>query len=223
MKGRHEHKFYINVADCVLLRSRLNVVANLDKNVGEDGTYRIRSLYFDNYADKAVIEKLQGLSRREKFRIRYYNDNTDFIRLEKKYKINNLTYKEQAPITKHQCQQISKGDYACLKEDKHPLLLELYSKMHFQMLRPHAVVDYNREVYVYQAGNVRVTFDNDIRMSKSIYRFLDLQLVTVPTTANATILEIKYDGFLPDVLRKIVNLDQRSQTEFSKYVVSKFV
>ena len=222
MKGRHEHKFYINMADCIQLRSKLNVVANLDKNVGEDGTYRIRSLYFDNYTDKAVIEKLQGLSRREKFRIRYYNDNTDFIRLEKKYKTNNLTYKEQAPITKHQCQQILEGNYECLKENNHPLLLELYSKMHFQALRPHAVVDYTREVYIYKAGNVRITFDSNIRMSNSVNRFLDSQLATIPA-ANAIILEVKYDGFLPDVLRKIVNIDQRSQTEFSKYVVAKFV
>ena len=222
MKGRHEHKFYINTADCIQLRSKLNIVANLDKNVGEDGTYRIRSLYFDNYADKMVTEKLKGLSRREKFRIRYYNNNTDFIRLEKKYKINTLTYKKQALFTKHQCQQILEGRYECLKEDNHPQLFELYSKMHFHALRPHKVVDYTREVYIYKAGNVRVTFDSDIRMSSSVNNFLSPNLATIPAT-NAIILEIKYDGFLPDVLRKIVNIDQRSQTEFSKYVVSKLV
>jgi len=222
MKGRHEHKYHINQADCIQLRSKLKFVANLDKNVGKDGTYRIRSLYFDNYADKMVTEKLQGLSRREKFRIRYYNDNTDFIRLEKKYKNNNLTYKEIVPITKHQCQQILNGDYSCLKESDNPLLLEVYSKMHFHLLRPHTVVDYTREVYVYKAGNVRITFDSDIRMSNNVNGFLDTQLSTIPA-ANVIILEVKYDGFLPDVLRKIVNINQRNQTEFSKYVVSKLV
>ena len=222
MKGRHEHKFYINQADCIQLRSKLKVIANLDENVGEGGTYRIRSLYFDNYADKKVTEKLQGLSRREKFRIRYYNTDTDFINLEKKYKINHLTYKEKASLTRYQCQQILGGDYACLKENNLPLLIELYSKMHFHVLRPHTIVDYTREVYIYKAGNVRITFDSDIRMSRSVNRFLDPQLATIPT-ANAIILEIKYDGFLPDVLRKIVNMNQRSQTEFSKYVVSKLV
>jgi len=222
MKGRHEHKFYINMADCRLLRSRLKVVAKLDTNVGEDGTYLIRSLYFDNYADKAVDEKLQGISRREKFRIRYYNDNINFIQLEKKYKINNLTYKVQVPITDCQVLRILAGNYECLKEDEHPLLLELYSKMHFEVLRPRTIVDYTREVYIYEAGNVRITFDSDIRTSSSINRFLDSQHVTIPAT-TAIILEVKYDGFLPDVLRKIVNIDQRSQTEFSKYIVARFV
>jgi len=222
MKGRHEHKFYINLADCIQLRSKLKVVANLDENVGEGGTYRIRSLYFDNYDDKMVTEKLQGLSRREKFRIRYYNNNIDFINLEKKYKINHLTYKEKASLSKHDCQQILDGDYTPLKESNQPLLLELYSKIHFHILRPHTVVDYTREVYVYKAGNVRINFDSDIRMSNSVNRFLDTKLVTIPA-ANAIILEIKYDGFLPDILRKIININGRSQTEFSKYVVSKLV
>jgi len=222
MKGRHEYKFYINLADCMQLRSKLKVVANLDENVGEGGTYRIRSLYFDNYADKMVTEKLQGLSRREKFRIRFYNNDTDFINLEKKYKINHLTYKEKASLSKHQCQQILDGDYTCLMESNQPLLLELYSKMYFHVLRPHTLVDYIREVYVYKAGNVRITFDSDIRMSSSVNRFLDTELATIPA-ANAIILEIKYDGFLPDVLCKIVNINGRSQTEFSKYVVSKLV
>ena len=222
MKGRHEHKFYINDADCAVLRGRLNVVAKLDTNVGEDGTYLIRSLYFDNYADKAVDEKLQGLSRREKFRIRYYNDNTNFIRLEKKSKINNLTYKEQAPLTKQQVQQVLAGDYECLKKDEHPLLLEFYAKIHFEALRPRTIVDYTREVYIYEAGNVRITFDSNIRTSSNVNRFLDSNYVTLPA-ANAIILEVKYDGFLPDIIRMIVNINQRSQTEFSKYVASRFV
>lgn len=162
MKGRHEHKYYINQADCAILRSRLKVVARLDTNVGVDGTYLIRSLYFDNYLDKAVDEKLQGISRREKWRIRYYNDNTDFIRLEKKYKINNLTYKVQAPLTKQQVEQLLTGNYEFLKASAQPLLLELYAKMHFEALRPRTIVDYTREVYIYDAGNVRITFDSDV-------------------------------------------------------------
>ncbi|NLB18282.1 MAG: VTC domain-containing protein, partial [Syntrophomonadaceae bacterium] len=81
------------------IRARLKYVAQLDKNsVGASG-YKIRSLYFDNYADKAVTEKLSGLSRREKFRLRYYNDDPFFIRLEKKAKSNRLCYKENSLIT----------------------------------------------------------------------------------------------------------------------------
>ena len=115
-KGRHEHKLYINMADYIQLSSQLKHIAQLDKNSLENTGYKIRSLYFDNYSDKAVVEKLSGLSRREKFRIRLYNDDSSFIRLEKKSKANKLGYKEKAPITKTQCENILAGRIDVLKE-----------------------------------------------------------------------------------------------------------
>lgn len=222
MKGRHEHKFYINHADYLQLRSRLRIVASPDKNSGEKGGYKIRSLYFDNYADKAVMEKQAGVNRREKFRIRYYNNNNEFIRLEKKSKVNNLTYKTSTPITKQQCESLLLGDYASLKNEDESLMLELYTKIHTELLRPKNIVDYEREVYVYPVGNVRITFDKNIRMSNSIKQFLDFDSAMIPS-ANAFILEIKYDGFLPAVIGDMLQIDRRTQTEFSKYVVSRMV
>jgi len=222
MKGRHEHKFYINHADYFQLRSRLRAIAQADKNTDKNGGYKIRSLYFDNYADKAVMEKQAGINRREKFRIRYYNDNPEFMRLEKKSKMNMLTYKTTTPITKQQCESLILGDYKCLKDEKTPLMLELYTKIHTELLRPKNIVDYEREVYVYPIGNVRITFDQNVRMSNSIRQFLVPNSVMIPS-ANAFILEIKYDGFLPEVIRHILQIDRRIQTEFSKYVVSRMV
>ena len=222
MKGRHEHKFYINQADYFQLRSRLRVIAKADQHTDENGGYKIRSLYLDNYADKAVMEKQAGINRREKYRIRYYNDNTDFIRLEKKSKANMLTFKTTTPITKQQCQSLLSGNYKCLKDENVPLMMELYTKMHTELLRPKNIVDYEREVYVYPAGNVRITFDRHIRMTNSVGQFLEPGAVMIPS-ANAFILEIKYDGFLPEIIRNILQIDRRMQTEFSKYVVARMV
>jgi len=222
MKGRQEHKFYINYADYVTLRSRLRAIAQADKHTNKDGGYKIRSLYFDNYMDKAVTEKLAGISRREKFRIRYYNDNIDFIRLEKKAKVNRLTYKESVRITKEQCAEILSGNYECLNNEGSSLMLELYAKIRSQALRPKNIVDYDREVYVYPTGNVRITFDSKVRMSNSVHEFLYPNSVTI-LAANAIILEVKYDGFLPEIIQNIIQVDQRNQTEFSKYVVSRMV
>jgi len=222
MKGRNEHKFYINYADYLTLRSRLRVFAQTDKNTNESGGYKVRSLYFDNYMDKVVTEKLSGIGKREKFRIRYYNDNIDFIRLEKKSKNNRLTYKENAPITKGQCAEVLSGNYECLNNENIPLMMELYTKMHTQVLRPKNIVDYDREVYVYPTGNVRITLDKKVRTSNNVNDFLNPHSMTI-LAATAIILEVKYDGFLPDVLRDIVQINQRNQTEFSKYVVARLV
>lgn len=85
-RGRHELKHYINYADVLQLRSRLLFVASLDENAAEGNGYRVKSLYFDNFNDKALKEKIDGVNEREKFRLRRYNDDKSFIRLEKKSK-----------------------------------------------------------------------------------------------------------------------------------------
>ena len=221
MKGRHELKFYINHLDRIELRTKLRAFAKSDENA-TDGGYKIRSLYFDNYMDKAVHEKLSGQSKREKFRLRYYNNDTSFIRLEKKSKSNQLVYKEDAAITAQQCNDLLANNYNFLKLSKHSLFKELYTKIRHQLLQPKNIVDYYREVYIYATGNVRITIDSHIKTSNNVAGFLNQELITVPA-ANAIILEVKYDGFIPDVIRNIVQLDSRHQTEFSKYVVARFV
>jgi len=224
MNGRHELKHYINAADYAQLRARLRAVTKPDEHAGADGIYKVRSLYFDNYSDKAVTEKLAGLSKREKFRLRYYNDDTSFIRLEKKSKANRLAYKESAVITEEQCRALLSGDYCCLKSAGQPLLMELYTKIRYHSLRPKNIVEYYREAYVYRAGNVRVTFDSGVRMSNSVAGFLNPRLSTIPASgAGSMILEIKYDGFLPNVLRDLLQIGYRNQTEFSKYVAARLV
>lgn len=221
-KGRHEHKLNINYSDYMQLSSKLRHIADFDENASDDGSYIIRSLYFDNYADKAVIEKLSGASRREKFRIRFYNNDPSFIRLEKKSKANRLCYKKNAPITLAQCEGILDGNLGLLKESGQALMMELYTKMHYQNLRPRTIVDYKRETYVYPAGNVRITFDSNIRTSNNAGGLFNPELVTIPA-ANAIVLEIKYDGFIPEIIRQLVRVDSRNETEFSKYVVSRLI
>jgi len=220
--GRHELKFYINPSDYAQARARLRAVAKPDGYAFADGCYTVRSLYFDNYADKAIVEKLSGLSRREKYRLRYYNYDASFIRLERKSKANRLAYKEEAMITDELCSALLAGDHSRLKQPDAPLLMELYSKTRSQMLRPRNIVDYRREAFIYRSGNVRVTFDSGIRTSNNAAGFLDPKLVTIPVT-NTIVMEIKYDGFLPDIIRDLIKINNRNQTEFSKYVAARLV
>ena len=134
-----------------------------DRHAGPDGAYRIRSIYFDNYRDQALAEKLQGVRDREKFRIRFYDLNPNMIKLEKKAKRNRLYYKSAARLSLEECERLLAGDGAFLLARGEPLLAEMYAKIKGNLLRPRTVVDYLREPYVYTPGNVRVTFDSDIR------------------------------------------------------------
>ncbi len=217
-KLRHELKHSINYADYIALRQRLKLIARQDPNVDEDGKYRIRSLYFDNFNNKALMEKINGINNREKFRIRYYNDDYSFIRLEKKGKINGLCFKRSAKLTFNQCNMLLEGELEWMKKSWDPLLLEFYSKINCQQLRPRTLVDYVREPYIYEPGNVRITIDTEIKTGLNSRELFNKVLPTLKTNSrDLIILEVKYDEFLPNVIRDIIQIDNRRGAAFSKY------
>jgi len=218
MKYRHEAKIEINYSDFLVLRQRLLTVLQKDSHA-VDGKYEIRSLYFDNATDKALREKIDGVNMREKFRIRMYNGDVSCIKLEKKSKINGLCQKSSVCITQEQASAIIKGDCEWMKNGNEPLIMELYIKMKTQGLKPKTIVDYTREPFVYAPGNVRVTLDYNIRTGICTTDFLNLSCVTVPANNDAIILEVKWDEFLPDIIRDIVHVKDTRTSAFSKYAV----
>ena len=216
MVYRHELKHEINNADLLTLRLRLRSIMQCDP-YAIDGKYTIRSLYFDTLSDTALREKLDGVSVREKFRIRYYNGNIQEIHLEKKSKLNSLGNKQSAAITVKEAQAIVDGNLDRMKEHPHGLVRELYAKMQTTGLRPKTIVDYTREPFVYAPGNVRVTFDYNIRTGLSCTDFLNWDCVTIPAGNAPIIMEVKWDNFLPDIIRDAVQLPSRHAGAFSKY------
>ena len=213
---RHEIKHYLNRADLLAIRQRLRAVMEPDPHA-VDGCYFIRSLYFDNLRDKALREKLDGVNKREKFRIRYYNGDPSVIHLEKKSKRGGLGTKYSAPLSGDETRRILEGDLAWMLNSPHSLVQELYCKMLDQGLRPKTIVDYTREPYIYAPGNVRVTLDYDIRTGLSCMDFLDPDCPTIPAGDAPILLEVKWDEFLPDIIRDIVQLPGRHASAFSKY------
>jgi hypothetical protein len=216
MKYRHEWKHEINSADRLVLISRLSAVMKRDRH-SIDGAYRIRSIYFDTPEDKALREKIDGVNIREKFRIRFYNGDTSFIVLEKKSKVNGLCAKESCRISAEEAQKIGDGDIQWMLSDERPLCKELYSKMKSQRLAPKTIVDYTRDPFVFAPGNVRVTIDYDIRTGMFRTDFLNPETLTLPAGESPIILEVKWDEFLPDIIRDAVSIPGRRVSAFSKY------
>lgn len=200
----------------LVLRQRLSAVAKRDPH-SVDGKYLIRSLYFDNVSDKALREKINGVNIREKFRIRYYNNDASLIHLEKKCKVNGLCLKESATLSTQQARAIAKGDYEWMIKSEIPLIAELYSKIKNQGLRPKTIVDYTREPFVFAPGNVRLTLDYNIRTGLNCTDFLNPDCVTVPAGDAPIILEVKWDEYLPDIIRDAVQLPSCRAGAFSKY------
>lgn len=216
---RHEWKHQINPQEDLVLSQRLGKLFPRDGNAGPDGAYRVTSLYFDTPYDSALREKLDGVNRREKFRLRYYGTDLSFLRLEKKYKVNGLCGKRSARLTQEQAERLLRGDARFLLDTGDALLLELYSKIQGQGLRPKTIVRYDREAFLYAPGNVRITLDRDIRTGLGSVDFLNPGVFCVRAAGPGTVLEVKYDAFLPEIVRMAVQVPGRRAAACSKYAL----
>ena len=216
---RHEWKHLISPPEDQVLSGRLRRLFPHDRHAGPDGSYRVTSLYFDTPYDTALREKLDGVDRREKFRLRYYGELPGFLKLEKKFKVDGLCGKRSARLTLEEAERLLAGELNFLLERGEPLLAELYSKIQGQGLQPRAVVCYDREAFLYAPGNVRVTLDRNLRTGLSPLDFLRPERFALKPLEGLTVLEVKYDAFLPELVRLAVQVPGRRAAACSKYAL----
>ncbi|MCR5794637.1 MAG: polyphosphate polymerase domain-containing protein [Solobacterium sp.] len=217
-KYRHELKYIVSAAQIALLKSRIAVMMRPDPHAGADGSYTIRSLYFDDYDNHCYYDNENGTDPREKFRIRIYNHSPAVIHLECKRKERGKTRKTSASITAEQVGQAMKGSSWTDPEGLPPLLRKMQLQMDTRLLRPVVIVEYERIPYIYQNGNVRVTFDMNMSSSAETSRFWDEDLPRRPVMPPGMhLMEVKFDEFLPDFIYRGLNLGTLRQTAYSKY------
>lgn len=218
MKYRHEYKYPISDLEASILKQRLKGIMSLDSHVNLGGGYTISSLYFDDYQNSCYYENENGTDPREKFRIRTYNNNLDRISLECKRKERGKTLKTSCLISKKQVEDIIHGISLNCNYETNPLLMKFIEAQQSRKLKPKVIVEYKRIPYVYKLGNVRVTFDSQLFSSKQVERFLEGNYLKRPIfSSGSLLLEVKFDEFLPDYLYDIMQLNNLTQTAFSKY------
>ena len=191
----------------------------MDRHVDPDGRYYVRSLYFDDYNDTAYYENEMGVDPRQKYRIRLYNGNADYLVLERKAKRSGKTFKESVPFSTERCRELLRGEWLCEDIGSEPLLIrQFYLEYRTKLLRPKVIVEYERIPYVYSTGNVRITFDRNISAAGDISCFLDRELHSRPIMPQGQhVLEVKYDSLIPDVIYNSISGERLRQTSFSKY------
>ncbi len=219
MHARHEYKHSLNYADYIVLRNRLKRVMRRDCHADQNGEYRVRSLYFDTPDDKALRQKIDGVDKREKFRIRRYIGNDEYLVLEKKSKRNGLCYKRTCKLTQDEVTMLLQGNVRWMAEKENDLVKELYAKLRYEQLQPKTIVEYIREPFIYQAGNVRITFDKEIRTGIHATAFLNDELPMIKAGDEIVLLEVKYDQFIPDHIAQLLHLPGRRASSCSKYAM----
>lgn len=221
MKFRNEHKYFCNEKDLAILQSRLENICMLDPHA-EKGCYHIRSLYFDTWNLQYYYENENGTDPREKWRIRMYDCDTELLMLECKSKEKGMTQKRSCRILKEDAAAIIQGVWKPVLTESPDLQKEFYIKMQTKGLQPSVIVDYERVPYIYDIGNVRITFDKYLSGSKEFDAFLTSELALTPIPMNGSqILEVKFDELLPDYIKSSLQLKHLVKTACSKYYLCK--
>lgn len=221
MDYRHELKFLVSDQEVEIIRYRLKPLMRMDEHQ-EEGSYTVRSLYFDDLNDSCTRENEDGVDNRRKFRIRIYNGNDDVILLEKKMKHRGMTRKSGEKITREQCLVYLSGRAPALTQNSGGLQKELFAEMKTSGMRPMVIVEYERTAFVERRGNVRITLDRNISGNNKISAFLNRHLLSVPVLpVGLHILEVKYDQFLPQYIGNVLEIGTLQQSTFSKYYYSR--
>jgi len=216
---RHELKYCITTTQRDILMARLDCILEKDKHA-KDGIYTIRSLYFDDAVNSAYEEKLMGTACRKKYRIRCYDYSDRIIKLECKNKQGSYIYKEAATLSTEEFQQILNRQFDFLRTRKEDVCKNFYVQCTSNGMSPRVVVDYERVPYVFSLGDVRITFDNDIRESAFFGDLFDMTLPSYYVMEPETlIMEVKYTEFLPDFVRDLLTTYEADYVAASKYVM----
>ena len=215
---RHEYKYLCTNGMLAVEQARLSATLRTDPHAGSDGSYLVRSVYFDDPDSVCYYENEDGEDPRAKYRVRIYNVSDDFISLERKAKSRTMTHKDQVRIGRPLADELLLGRIPFPSPSDPPLLRRMLTDMRLRALAPSVIVQYVRTPFILPQGDVRVTLDRQICSSHAVRRFFTREIPTRPILRDADgILEVKWDCLLPDWLKSALELDGLQWSAFSKY------
>jgi len=219
---RHELKYYISRADYEYAKLLLDQLMQKDeyqeKHAEYNRGYFIRSLYLDDALENSLEEKIDGVEHRDKYRLRIYDFDQDWVKLERKRKVNQYVNKESVTISKDEAQEIAEGNYDCLLTKSTPAARSIYFDLKRKYFRPVVIVDYIRDVYKLDYNEVRITFDKHIRSSTKDLSLFDPGVITDPILRDDVIvMEVKFNGFLPHWFKDFLSFESAQSVAISKY------
>ncbi len=213
---RKELKYLIDHKTSLLLQQELSKIMHRDAQ-GDNGCYFIRSQYYDSLQDNDLWDNLDGLYEKSKIRLRIYSLNATTVKLEYKCKNGDNGVKYSLPITREEALRMEQGDVSFLLNYDSELATRLFLRMNQGCYRPKTIIDYQRLAFEYPAGDVRITFDTDMRTAIYPYGLFEDVTTTAFSNTEQVLMEVKYTGFLPETIAEILKDANCLYTSHSKY------
>ena len=217
---RKEIKYLIPRYSALSLQRELDKIMERDQH-GDHGNYFIRSQYFDSLYDRDLADNLDGLYDKRKIRLRVYGLDAPVAKLEYKCKNGEDSVKYSLTIPREEALQMEQGDISFLLHYDQELATRLYLRMTEGVYRPKAIIDYQRLAFACPAGDVRITFDTDIRGAGYPYGLFEPVSTNALSSPEQVLMEVKYTGILPEVICQTLKQADDLPTSNSKYAIAR--
>ncbi|WP_437593890.1 polyphosphate polymerase domain-containing protein [Sorangium sp. So ce1000] len=228
---RYEYKYLIPDRLIPAIRAAVRTTSRIDKYAGPDGTYRIRSLYFDT--DRFDLYWANEREQGDRFKLRarvYPGSKASPVFLEVKRRVLDVIVKTRAAVPAELWREVLAGHdtaLSALPPAARAGALRFLAPYHRHHLRPAVLVEYEREAFISELeAYARLTFDRKI----AVQSWDSLELEADPrrwrpidhtaqtrTAEPVTVLELKFERRPPAWMVALVKRLDLIRYSFSKY------
>lgn len=222
---RLEIKYLVDRTRRTGLARELRAFLRPDVHGDRDGTYMVRSLYFDSPDYMAYHEKLAGEAQRHKVRVRVYGEPSQatVVRLEVKSRYLNYIQKTTVEIPRDGYKEV---ELAFRRRTLPPawfMNTDTLSKEFLRLQRqrnmePKVLLQYRRQAFErYESHRIRANFDDELVASKSLDLLGPLQGARRVLRSGHAIFELKVDGAMPYWMHMLIAKYDLQDQALSKY------
>ena len=220
---RREEKYPMALEDAFKYIKYFSKLLTID-SYSENGSYSVRSLYFDTIDDRDYYNKITEQNTRRKIRLRLYHPSDSFVKIEMKKKENIYQEKRSLIIRREDAQEIIDGNYSVLLHYPEDFAAELFSLMTMELYRPKSIVEYQRYAFTTEENHIRLTFDSMIRGTEASFDLFSDSLPLIPIYEPSNVIfEVKYDKFLLGYISEIISDIDKKNISCSKYCLSRSI
>lgn len=220
---RREEKYTIQTKEALFYYDKFEKIMSTDK-FSKDGSYTVRSLYFDNVDDKDFFDKINEQYFRRKIRLRIYSPNDKTAKLEIKQKQGVFQKKRSLSITRDDAKELIEGNTSILLNYDNDFANEAYSIMNLECYKPKTIIEYQRRAFMAKENQIRLTFDSNIRATESSFDLFSENLLLNPIIdPNYVIFEVKYNHFMLSYISDMIADINRSAVSSSKYCMGRSI